>query len=216
MNVLAWQVDRSAALQRLDLPQLPPNTISYTYGPTGPTITSDVQQFMPPQRVLVWRDRFGVAWRSAANRPLDVLQGEQAQAFLKTLLLSAQYTGDQFAQLEASGAIHSTRYRVPESAVQFTVRQGSAPLMRFILRSQSLGYTDGTGWTKSRAVPVTIADGERTAWLLQGDGAPALVVDVDGVILHITSSEPGYVSNDLINVLPQMEWIDVAQWRGDP
>ncbi len=215
MSVLAWQVARSAAPQRLDLPQLPPDTISYTYGPTSPTVTSDVQQFMPPQRVLVWRDGFEVAWRSASNRPLDVLRGVQSDAFLKELLVNTQYSADQFAQLEASGAIHSTSYRVGESAAQFVVRQGSAPLMRFVLRTQSLGYTGNSGWTKSRAVPVTIIGQERTAWLLQGDGAPALVVEVDGVILHITSSEPGYVSNDLINALPQIEWIDVAQWQGN-
>jgi hypothetical protein len=170
---------------------------------------------MPPQRVLVWRDGFEVAWRSAANRPLDVLDGAQAHAYLGMLLLSTQYVGNAFEQLQASGAIHSTRYRVPESAAQVTVVQGSAVLMRFLLRTQSLGYTDGTAWTKSRAVPVTVAGQERTAWLLQGDGAPALVVEVDGVILHITSSEPGYVSNDLINALPQIEWSDVAQWRGE-
>ena len=216
MNVVSWEVDRSAASQRLQLPPLPPDTLAYTYGSSGPTITSDVQQFIPPQRVLVWRDGFEVAWRSGANRPLDVLPSVEAQAYLKTFLLNTLYTGDQFAQLESSGAIHSTRYRVPGSSAQFTVVQGSAPLMRFMLRAQSLGYTDGIGWTKSRAVPVVIAGQERAAWLLQGDGAPALVVDVDGVILHITSSEPGFISNDLINALPQIEWIDVAQWRGDP
>lgn len=215
MNVVSWQVDRSAAPQRLDLSQLPPDTLAYMYGASGPTITSDVQPFMPPQRVLVWRDGFEVANRSGANRALDVLPSVQAQAYLKTVLLNSQYAADQLAQLEGSGAIHRTRYRVGEGRVQFTVMQGSAPLMRAILRAQSLGYTDGAGWTKSRAVPVTIAGQERTAWLLQGDGSPALVVEVDGVILHITSSEPGYVSNDLIDVLPQIEWIDVAQWRGN-
>jgi len=202
LHVDDWRVEPVAAQGDLQLPPLPPHTIAYTYGDFGPTVTSDLEPFLPPQREWVWQDGFEVVHRSDRVRPFE--------GFAANLL------NTNVDHLEAVGLIHGTTYRVPNSRAPIMVRQGAAPLLRYALRLASLGYDGSSGWNQSRAVPVSIGGQKRTAWLLEDYTETALVVEIDGVIVHISSSDTAYIGGALLDALPRLELVDAAEWKGNP
>jgi hypothetical protein len=214
LQVRAWQVEPLATATELPMPPLPPDTLAYTYDNFGPTVTSDLQPFMPPQHEWVWRDEFDIVNHSDRNRLFEGVgtpdDQQQRQMFAASML------SPSMDQLQAVGLIHSTVYRVPNSRTSIVVRQGAAPLVRYALRFASLGYDGSPGWTQSRAVRVFIGGEERTAWLLESYVETALVVEIDGIIMHISSLDKAYIDGALLDALPQLERMDVAQWKGTP
>jgi hypothetical protein len=214
LHMSAWHVEPLVAGADLPMPPVPPDTVAYTYGDFGPTVTSDLEPFMPPQREWVWRDGFEVVYRSDGREPLAEItdpryQEQQRQRFAAALL------NTNLDHLEIVGLIHGTVYRVPGSTRTIVVRQGTAPLLRYVLRYESLGYDGSPGWNQSRAVPVFLGGQERTAWLLEDTNDMALVVEIDDVIVHISGWDKAYIEGALLDALPQLESVDAAQWKGE-
>lgn len=209
LHTRGWQAEPLGANANLTLPSVPPGTLAVAYGSSGPEVTSPLEPFLMSPQEWVWRQGFEVLWRDTHAPSVGQALGSPEER----VVVTAYILGNNVEQLASVGLIHSTTYRVGNTTV--AVRQGAAPLLRYALRSQSLSDNGVPGWEHSRAVKVTVGGQERTAWLLEGRTDTALVVDVDGVIVHISSSDKAYIEGALLDALPHLEFVDAAAWEGD-
>ncbi len=108
--------------------------------------------------------------------------------------------------------LHVTRYRLPALNASITIRQGPRDLLQHVLRYQSRAMLGETlTWDASRPVAVTIAGQQRAGWLITHQFQTVLVVEVDDVLLYITS-EPGIdLAGPFLTQLAALEWVDLSQ-----
>ena len=53
---------------------------------------------------------------------------------------------------------------------------------------------------------LVVAGQQRTAWLLQSDLMTVLVVEVDDLLLHISTPDAAYLKGPLLAELSKLEW----------
>ena len=109
-------------------------------------------------------------------------------------------------------AAQSLTSSIPAVNATITIRQGPRDLLQRVLRYQSRAILGETlTWEASRSVAVTIAGVQRTGWLITHQLQIVLVVEVDKVLLHITSEPEIDLQGPFLTQLSVLEWVDLGQ-----
>jgi hypothetical protein len=206
LNVTEWNMVGCPCADTFDMPRLPDDTLSYTWdSPSGnPRLRGDLDRFLPPTRALMWRSEYEMIGDANGRRVELSLRSVHPDRFNE--YLAANLLNADLDQLGGTGLIRTTRYHVPGNTTQLTVRQGSPALLRHALRNRALNPS--SAWTSSRALPVTIAGQEHTAWLLEGASSTMLVVEVDDVLLIFSGTSTDFLTGPLLEALPKLEWVE--------
>lgn len=190
--------------QTFSLPKVPPDTITFqSDGTSQTTIAADSLPITLPARVLVWDGngietvrqfgRFNPAVFNSEDRTNTIYQ-----AF--SILIS---------ELDQSGLIYATGYRIQADEATVVLRQGPASLLRYNLRTQGgLGLSnDGSQHrTSSKSLSATIAGESRTVWLLETSNQAMLVFEIDNLLVHILGSDADLLEQSVLPALSKLEW----------
>jgi len=176
------------------LPSLPDEVLRFENGVIQLTpATRSVLEPQPLSRALMW---------PAGSGPVVQEDQNTADASL-SLHIGTDFNPGQIP-------LKATTYQMPPGDWRVTIRQGPRDLLRYMLRyNRPLpGFLPDTR-IDSKAVPVTIAGEQRTAWLLRNTRSTVLVVEVDEVLLHITSPDTGYLEGTIAERLAKLEWVQL-------
>lgn len=197
IRLAASRYDSAPLAANLALPPLPPDTIVMAERPgVDPLVVNVPLEWRLPDRMLGWQPSATVTIDREQQPPV----GDHEERLAPAL-------SDGLYGLDRSELIRVTQYRLAPSGAVVTIRQGARDLLRNALRYHARDLVGANlSWTASTPLSVTIAGKPRQAWLLQSNAAPALVVEVDGVLLHITGPDPAFLSGPLLAELPQLVW----------
>jgi hypothetical protein len=99
---------------------------------------------------------------------------------------------------------------MPPGDWRVTIRQGPRAFLRHNLRHNTANAGEAQGlWLSSKPLKATIAGQQHTAWLLESASSTALVVEVDDLLLHITSPDTAYLEGSVLAELSKLEWEQV-------
>lgn len=200
-----WRyLDQPAPETTFQLPPLPDDVIVIDrLNQAGPQIGPEQLGIEQPARKLIWRQAStGVEIISEQ----DLLPLVYQQPGLIDRMLHIPIAG--LDSLDQTGLIQATTYRLPNSAASVTIRQGSRRLLRHLLRHRQpeidrLGQPDQT----SKPLTVTIAGEPRTVWLLDEQPMPALVVEIDQMLLHVSGVSVEVLETEIAPLLAQLQWV---------
>jgi hypothetical protein len=205
-HMTVWQ--HSAAPPAQDfftLPPLPNDVVRFETNPDGTTrLVSETFKVPRPVRGLIWPSATGITteqnhdplpWLYTQPQHDDVIR----QAFSQS-----------WSDLVHIGLLKTTTYRLPKTGDTVIIRQAARDLMRHLIHYQpAYGREPGNIWTTSRALPVRIEGQQRTAWLLEGEALPVLVVEVDETLLYISGMVDRAERDEVIAALSQLRWANI-------
>jgi hypothetical protein len=198
-----WRWENDTPPDLFTLPPLPDDTITVDWH--NDNLSEASLDLQPPSRVLMWPDTTGITVEtdSDARSSLDALSQPNAR-LMQALSMSLE-------ELDSLGVLKVTTYRMPPGDWRVTIRQGSRGLLRHILKYQSHygRFDSASAWTSSEPVEVSIARQSHTAWLLEGSTNSALVMEIDDLLLHISSTSTSYLKGTVLMQLPNLEWVEV-------
>jgi hypothetical protein len=105
-------------------------------------------------------------------------------------------------QLELLGQLKVTTYALADGR-QLTVRQGPRGLLRHSLRAS---FKQQQASVSAPAIPLRIADQPREGWLIDLDGTPTLVFEVDDVLVYVAGLSADALRTELPPLLEQLRW----------
>jgi hypothetical protein len=181
-----------SAEQLLALPDLPDDVLTMNVTAVRET-TVDLASTKPVTQILAWPAASGTLVQESPRR-----RGS------RTALSSSGLWQQRWDQFAPSDVWYISVYTFPPDDTPVTITQGPSSLLRHILRYQSTAQS----WTSSQPIEVTIAEQQRTAWLLANDTSAALVFEIDDLLVHI-AAPVGYLQGPILERLPQLSWTSI-------
>ncbi len=197
-EIQAWRVDDSS-LDRslLELPALPDESFVFEDRFDGrPRLIAPRAALDLPARFLVWDETTSLSI-SRARDPTGTANPDARIA-------QAIY-GDLY-NLDSTGLIKVTHYRIAPIDVAITVRQGNRLLLRHLLRYNQPGISVPDRSRTAAPIATTIGGEPATAWLINNGGNPALIVEVADLLLHISGPDSETLRHYVADALPAMVW----------
>lgn len=197
-EIQTWRVDDSS-LDRslLELPSLPAETFVFEDRFDGRP------RLIAPRAALDLPTRF-LMWDETTSLSIERARDPTGTANPDARIAQAIY-GDLY-NLDSTGLIKVTHYRIAPIDVSITVRQGNRLLLRHLLRHNSVIMPDAGSLRSTEPIATTIGGEPATAWLINNGGNPALVVEVADLLLHISGPDSETLRHYVINALPAMVW----------
>lgn len=207
LTVREWRyLEQPAPATTFQLPALPADQLVIELGQRGePRIVVGRDIADPPlEQQLVWPADSGARIVRVQNATRTVYDESGFDRRLIDAISSS------IPNLDQSGFVQSTIYEFDGSAEQVVIRQGPRTLLRHMLRHPQSSIDLGQS-QPSRQISVTIAGQPRTAWLLDEPLSPALVVEVDQTLLHISGVNFTSLESIVVPRLAQLEWAPIAE-----
>lgn len=192
-------------------PELPDDAIVFDDRPSATSETLNGPLNFPlPKRALVWPESSGAVVSSNFDPPSSTINTLYAYG---NVLLRRALEARIDDPNNGVTLTKRTEYTMPPGDWNVTIRQGSRELLTRILRYNEVNPMFGDAamylTRSSKPIKVTVAGQERTAWLINQRSYTALVVEVDEVLLFITSDDTAYLEGTVAQMLSELVWIDV-------
>jgi hypothetical protein len=197
-EIQEWRVDDSPLDHSLlDLPALPAESFVFEDRFDGqPRLIAPRAALDLPERFLVWDETISLS----IERERDPTGTANPDARLAQAIYGDLYN------LDSTGLVKVTHYRIASIDLSMTVRQGNRLLLRHLLRHNN-AIMPGAGRSRSSEPIATTIGGEpATAWLINNNGNPALVVEVADLLLHISGPDSETLREHVADALPAMVW----------
>lgn len=207
LTISEWRyLGQLAPAEAFQLPALPDDAVVFDQRqPETTRIVSGALTVEPPTRQLIWPAESGVELISDIDfRPESYSRPDRDGLIQNALMFS-------LAEIDLTGLMQSTHYRLPESDDRITILQGPRDLLRHILRHRPVAFNMASLYGQtSKQLDVTIAGQPQSIWLLDELPTPSLVVEVDQTLLYITGPNAITLEREIAPLLAQLTWVEAG------